>query len=219
MTFLLRYFESSSFHWCLRVLSNTNYEFCYYCFFYLSSFEERRVFCVNRRTEKRHEYFKIDFNNCIDIKIFELFFLNWWNYINNRFRFKKMRHYFVSNQLWDGQKSFFSLWKRFVNDVRIKIQCYETIMSWAVKDIKESLFLISWNTIYYWNRRRYFDCSIQSFCCWSFWSFNNSLINMNSSVWLWCLTHIRQETYCSRWVFSKISWIFERYRWNTWKEH
>ena len=130
-----------------------------------------------------------------------------------------MRCYLVSNKFWDEQKSFFSLWKRSVNDVRVKIWCYETRMSWAVKNIKESSFLIIQSAIYYWNRHQYFDCSIQSFCCWFLWSFNDSLINMNSFVWFWCSTRTRQETYCDRWTFSKISWTFERYQWSTWKKH
>ena len=75
MIFLSRYFESSSFHCCLRVLSNMNYKFCYYCFFYLLSFEERKAFCVNRKTKKCYEYFKIDFDDCTDIETLELFFL------------------------------------------------------------------------------------------------------------------------------------------------
>ena len=165
MTFLLRYFEISDFHWCLRILSNINYEFYYYCFSYLSPFEEQKAFCMNRKIEKCHESFKIDFDDCIDTEILELFFFNWWNHISSRFQFEEMRRYLVLNQLWDGQKSFFSLWKRSVNNVRIKIRCHETRMSWAAKDIKESSFLIIRSAIYYWNRRQYFDCSVQSFCC------------------------------------------------------
>ena len=175
-------FESSNFHWYLRVLSNINYKFYYYCFFYLLSFEERRVFCVNKKTEKQYKYFEVDFDDCIDTEILELFFLNWWNHISSRFQFEEMRRYFVPNQFWDGQKSFFSLWKRSVNNVRVKIRCHETRMSWAVKNIKESSFLIIRSAIYYWNRRQYFDCSIQLFCCWFFWNFNDLLININSSV-------------------------------------
>ena len=166
----------------MRVLSNINYEFYYYCFFYLSFFEERRVLCVNWKTEKCHEYFKVDLDDCTDTEILELFFFNWWNHINSKFQFEEMRRYLVSNQFWDEQKSFFSLWKRFVNNVRVKIRCYETRMSWAAKDIKESSFLIIRSAIYYWNRRQYSDCSAQSFCCWSFWNFNDSLINMNSFI-------------------------------------
>ena len=98
MIFLLRCFESSDFHWCLRVLSNINYKFCYYCLFHLSFFEERKIFCVNKRTEKCHEYFEVDFNDCIDTETFELFSFNWWNHINNRFQFEKMKRYLVSNQ-------------------------------------------------------------------------------------------------------------------------
>ena len=153
MTFLSRCFESSSFHWCLRVLPNMNYKFCYYCFFYLSSFEERRIFYVNRRTKKRYEYFEVDFDDCIGIEILELFFLNWWNHISSRFQFEEMRRYFILNQFWDEQKSFFSLWKRLVNDIRIKIRYYETRMPWTVKNIKNGSFLIVRSAIYYWNRR------------------------------------------------------------------
>ena len=168
MIFLLRCFESSSFHWCLRVLSNMNYKFCYYCFFYLSSFEERRAVCVSRKTKKRYEYFKIDFNDCIDIKILKLFSFNWWNHSNSKLQFEKMKCYLVSNQFWNEQKSFFSLWKRSVNDVRVKIRYYKTRVLWTAKDIKESSFLIIQSTVYYWNRRQYSNCSTQSFCCWSF---------------------------------------------------
>ena len=199
----------------MRVLSNINYEFYYYCLSHLLSFEARRVICVNKRTERRHEYFKIDFDNCIGTEIFELFFFKWWNHINSRFQFQEMKRYFVSNQLWDEQKSFFSLWKQPVNDVRVKIQCYETRMLWTVKSIKENSFLIIRDAIYHWNQRQYFDCSVQSFCCWSLWNFNDSLINMNSFVWFWCSTRTQQKTYCDRWVFSKILWTFERYRWST----
>ena len=53
-----------------------NYEFYYYYFFYLSSFEKREALCMNRKIKKCYEYFKIDFNDCIDIKILELFFFN-----------------------------------------------------------------------------------------------------------------------------------------------
>ena len=52
-----------------------NYKSYYYYFFYLLFFEERKVLCVSRRIKKRHEYFKVDFNDCIDIKILKLFFL------------------------------------------------------------------------------------------------------------------------------------------------
>ena len=52
-----------------------NYEFYYYCFFYLSFFEEQRARCVNRRTGKRHKYFEISFDDYIDTEILELFFL------------------------------------------------------------------------------------------------------------------------------------------------
>ena len=52
-----------------------SYEFCYYCFFYLLFFEKRRAFYVSRKTEKRHKYFEINFNDCIDTEILELFFL------------------------------------------------------------------------------------------------------------------------------------------------
>ena len=137
----------------MRILSNISYKFCYYCLFHLSSFEERRAFCVNRKTKKRHEYFEIDFDDCIDTEILELFFLNWWNHINSRFYFEKIKRYLISNQLWNEQKFFFSLQKRPVNDVRIKIRYYETRMSWTAKSIKESSFLIIRSMIYYWNRR------------------------------------------------------------------
>ena len=100
------------------------------------------------------------FNDCIDAEIFKLFFLTWWNHINIRFQFEKIKRYFVSNRFWDEQKLFFSLWERFVNHVRIKIQCYKTRMLWTVKDIKESSFLIIRNVIYCWNRRQYSDYSI-----------------------------------------------------------
>ena len=163
----------------MRVLSNINYKFYYYCFFYLSSFEERKTLCVSKKTKRCYEYFEIDLNDCIDIKNLELFSLNWWNHISNKFQFEKMRCYFISNQRWNEQKSFFSLWKQFVNDFRVKIQCYETRMLWTIKDIKESSFLIIRSAIYYWNRHQYFDYLIQSFCCWSFWNLNNSLININ----------------------------------------
>ena len=73
MIFLLRYFKSSSFHKLLRILSNINYKFYYYCFFYLSSFKERRTFYVNKRTKKRYKYFEIDLDDCIDIEILEFF--------------------------------------------------------------------------------------------------------------------------------------------------
>ena len=172
----------------MRVLSNINYKFYYYCFFYLSFFKEQKVLCVSKKIEKHYKYFKVDLNDCIDTEILELFFFNWWNHINSRFQFEKMRRYLVSNQLWDEQKSFFSLWKRSVNNVRVKIRCHETRMSWAVKNIKESSFLIIRSAIYYWNRRQYSDCLAQSFCCWFFWSFNDSLITINSFVWLWCST-------------------------------
>ena len=119
-----------------------NYEFCYYCFSYLSSFEERGALYVDRRTERRHECLKVDLDDCIDIETLELFSLNWWNNISSRFQFEEVRRYLVPNQFWDGQKSSFSLWKRFVNNVRVKIRCYETKMSWAAKSIKESSFLI-----------------------------------------------------------------------------
>ena len=135
------------------VLPNMSYKFYYYCFVYLSFFEERKVLYVNKRTRKRHEYLKIyKFNNCIDIKTLKLFFFNWWNHISNRFQFKEIKYYLVSNQFWNEQKSFFSLWKRLLNDVRVKIRCYETRISWAVKDIKKSSFLIIRSAIYYWNR-------------------------------------------------------------------
>ena len=163
----------------MRVLSDISYKFYYYCFFYLSSFEERGALCVSRRTERRHECLEVDLDDCINIETLELFSLNWWNHISSRFQFEEMKRYLVSNQFWDEQKSFFSLWKRSVNNVRVKIRCYETRMSWAAKSIKESSFLIIRDAIYYWNRRQYFDCSAQSFCCWSFWNFNDSLINMN----------------------------------------
>ena len=137
----------------MRVLLNINYKFCYYCFFYLSPVEERKVLCVNKRTEKYHEYLEVDLDDCIDIKILELFFFNWWNHINSKFQFEEMKCYLNSNQFSDEQKSFFSLWKRSVNDVQVKIRCYETRMSWAAKSIKESSFLIIQDAIYYWNRR------------------------------------------------------------------
>ena len=140
MNFSLRCFESSSFHWCLRVLSNMSYKFYYYCFFYLSSFEERKTFCVSKRTEKCHEYYEVNLDDCIDIEILELFSLNWWNHISSRFQFEEMKRYLVSNQFWDEQKSFFSLWKRSVNNVRVKIRCHETRMLWAAKDIKKVRF-------------------------------------------------------------------------------
>ena len=53
-----------------------NYEFCYYYFSYLSSFEERRILYINKKTEKCHEYFEVDFDDCIDIETLELFFSN-----------------------------------------------------------------------------------------------------------------------------------------------
>ena len=51
----------------LRVLSNINYKFCYYYLFYLSFFKERKVFYISKKIKKRHEYFEIDFDDCIDI--------------------------------------------------------------------------------------------------------------------------------------------------------
>ena len=53
-----------------------NYEFYYYCFFYLSSFKERKILCINKRTERRYEYFKINLDNYFDIETLKLFFLN-----------------------------------------------------------------------------------------------------------------------------------------------
>ena len=76
MIFLSRCFESSNFHYCLRGLSNMNYEFYYYCFFYLLSFKERRALYMSRKIKKCYEYFEVDFGDCFDIEILKLFFFN-----------------------------------------------------------------------------------------------------------------------------------------------
>ena len=191
----------------MRVLLNMNYKFYYYCFFYLLFFEEWKGFCVSRRTEKYHEYFKVDFDKCIDIEILELFFFNWWNHISSRFQFEEMRCYLVSNQSWDEQKSFFLWWKRSVNDVRVKIQCYETRMSWTVNDIKESSFLIIQSTVYYWNRRHILIAQ-----------FNYSVVNFSENLMTRWLTWIHLFDFNIWHVFNKkhtaadeLSWRFREF--------
>ena len=91
---------------------------------------------------------------------FWIIFLNWWNDISSKFQFEEIKRYLVLNQFWNEEKLFFSLWKRSVNDVQIKIRCYETRILWTAKNIKKSSFLIIQNAIYYWNRHQYFDYSI-----------------------------------------------------------
>ena len=51
-----------------------SYEFCYYNFFLLT-FKERSVHCVSKKTERCLICLEVNFNNYIDIKIFELFLL------------------------------------------------------------------------------------------------------------------------------------------------
>ena len=70
---IFRKFELSLMFACIIEINN---KFCYYCFFYLLFFKERRIFCVNKKTEKHHKDFEVDFDNCIDTETFELFFFN-----------------------------------------------------------------------------------------------------------------------------------------------
>ena len=76
MISLSQCFESFNFLKSMRVLSNINYKFCYYCFFYLLSFEERKIFRMNRRTEKYCKYFEINLDDCLDTEIFKIFSFN-----------------------------------------------------------------------------------------------------------------------------------------------
>ena len=69
----------------MRLLSNMNNKFYYYCPFYLLFFEESTAFYISRRIEKRHEYLEARLNNYVDFKTFELFFFDWRNHIDSRF--------------------------------------------------------------------------------------------------------------------------------------
>ena len=130
MIFLSKCFWSSCIYWSLCILQNLNHKFCYHCCFYLSFFEERKIFCVKKKQKIAMNILKLILTITSVLKSLNYFFLieriiltinfnlKKWNVILLQVNFEiDKRHFFrYENGLWIKSKSRYNTIKRECRD-------------------------------------------------------------------------------------------------------
>ena len=209
MTVLQEFKESISFYQCLHVLLYLNSRFCVHNSFNILIVSWKSFIFLKIDAVKCDKCSEIQIDQCFSFDIFELFWRSrhdnscckcqWqWLKCSVDADFKRFK----------ATKTYCQIWKQCLKSSKTNVWHRKKRVLRCFINVKKAAVLTVWDSFYFKNKHKYFNCSIESSCYWSAWCFDDLINDLNQVVQFHCISHFWKKTWNCWWSVLTIKTNF-----------